>query len=103
MFFFFYFDTPVPRDTVFRTVLDNADYSLTTPNYPGNYPAAKTLYWVLTAVEGDRIQMNFNSFDLSLDDSVSVSLILSDLRPLSCHVIGRFSGISALSLYLWLC
>ena len=86
LYVFFYFDTSVPRDTVFRTVLDNADYSLTTPNYPGNYPAAKTLYWVLTAVEGDRIQMNFNSFDLSLDDSVSVSLILSDLRPLSCHV-----------------
>lgn len=59
---------------MFRTVLGNADYSLTTPNYPGNYPADKTLYWVLTAAEGDRIQMDFESFDLSLDDSVSVSM-----------------------------
>lgn len=63
----------VPRDTAFRTVLANADYTLSTPNYPGNYPSDTKLYWVLTAAEGDRIQMNFEAFALSLDDSVTVS------------------------------
>ena len=65
---------PVPQDTVFRTVLANADYILSTPNYPGLYPSDIKIYWVLTAAEGDRIQMNFDAFDLSLDDSLTVSL-----------------------------
>lgn len=64
----------VPRSTVYRDVLANADYTLTSPNYPSNYPNDKTLYWALSASAGERIQLSFNFFRLSLDDTLSVSL-----------------------------
>lgn len=71
--------TVVPRDTVYKSVVKDKEYTLKSPNYPGNYPKDKMLYWVLTAADpNDRIKLIFQDFQLALDDSLYVSYPLAD-------------------------
>lgn len=69
----------MPKDAKIRDVLVNpiSDQTLMSPNYPGNYPHnGQTLYWALKAEDTDKkIQLYFESFKLSLDDHLTVSLM----------------------------
>lgn len=67
----------VPPNTVFRNILPNEEGFINTPNYPGEYPSGKTLYWLLTTTEGKRIRLEFATFELSLDDSLEVGNLVT--------------------------
>lgn len=68
----------MPAATIFRDVLPNADYTLTSPNYPYNYPTDMELIWALQAAEGHKIQLSFNEFKLSFDDSLTVNSVYKE-------------------------
>ena len=38
--------------------------SLTSPNYPNNYPSDTTCRWIITVPEGHQVKVNFQAFDL---------------------------------------
>ena len=66
----------MPDNTIYRTIESGTTGSISSPNYPGDYPSSTTLHWVLTAPVGKRIQMSFKGFELSLDDYLTVSRIM---------------------------
>ncbi|XP_038054395.1 fibrillin-2-like [Patiria miniata] len=67
--------------------------TLTSPNYPGQYPADAVCAWKLTTDEGNHVSLTFNSFEI--EDSADCYydyLILFDGADEMAPVLGRYCG-----------
>ena len=42
--------------------LTGSSGSITSPNYPRNYPNSKTCRWIITVPEGHRVKLTFHTF-----------------------------------------
>lgn len=71
--------------------LKNDSGTITTPNYPQNYPASLSCVWTISAPEGYYIQLKFLDFDVEpYEDCKTDFLEIKDGGTKNSPLIGNF-------------
>ncbi|XP_022104903.1 fibrillin-2-like isoform X2 [Acanthaster planci] len=67
--------------------------TLTSPNYPGQYPADAECAWQISTDEGNHVSLTFNSFELEESTDCRYDyLVIFDGADDTATVIGRYCG-----------
>ncbi|XP_002161936.3 tolloid-like protein 1 isoform X2 [Hydra vulgaris] len=67
--------------------------SITSPNFPNNYPASSHCVWILESNQSSKIVLNFKSFDLEKHIECRYDyVVVKDGRTRNAKVIGQYCG-----------